>query len=496
MHLHKKLVSILLILFLITPGSGLIAYRINSTSISGTSTPDWADGFFNGSVEINGKEYGGVNGFILLARNDNSGNISGVWYKGENEIFFKGIFFDGMVVCFTPGNGIFPFIGFLESSGSNFHSTVWRIGTPVLDIKGSYDASMLPMPGGNYSMGVQVVHLVDEEREEKITENPDDKREMIVKIWYPSTINEGERTEYMDPKEFSWLRNQGPIPLFWIPKDAYTYVKTHSFIDAPVAKGKFPVIIFSHGYRGYPSMYTSMIENLVSHGFIVAAITHPYVAGITVFPDGRAVELPDLSNASNEYIQWYFKTAFDEVMGDIDYVCNYLIELNSTDERWAGKMDCSKMGIYGHSFGGGAAAMECYDNEHIKAGLAMDGYFRGDVLEEGIEKPFFMFFVEGRFESDESLQNFWDALEGDAYRASIAGSAHQDYTDLPILLSHLMPNIPRSVISGFGSIDGKRLVKIVNAFILAFFDVYLNGKPVDELISLEDDFNEVIFDHK
>ena len=126
----------------------------------------------------------------------------------------------------------------------------------------------------------------------------------------------------------------------------------------------------------------------------------------------------------------------------------------------------------------------------------MDGYFRGEVFEEGVAKPFFMFFVEGRFESDEALRNFWEVLKGDTYRASILGSAHQDFTDLPLLFLHFMPKIPRRIIPGFGSIDGKLLIKIVNTFTLAFFDVYLNGKPRDELLSLEDEFDEVIFDYK
>lgn len=454
-------------------------------------TPQWADGFFSGILTLNGAYHGEIAGYMSLKRSDMSGNISGIWRNGDQEMPFRGIFYHRLLLCLAFP---FPLFGFIDCDETNFSAILWNFGGR-LEAQGTYDASMLPAPTGKYAIGLEIKHLVDEGRYEQITENVDDKREMMLYLFYPADGG-GERAEYMNEYEFAYLFKESPIPLFWIPQNAYEYVRMHSFMNATIAEGSFPVLIFSHGYRGYPSLYTSMIENLVSHGFIVAAITHPYVAGVTVFPDGRVIELPDLSNKSDDYIAWYFTTAFEETLGDIGYVIDVITELNATDEIWAGKIDSSRMGIYGHSFGGGAAAMTCYGDSRIKAGLALDGYFRGTVLEEGMKKPFFMFFVEGRFEGDDSLQDFWNVLQGATYRASVIGSAHQDYTDLPILLSHFAPNLPRNLIPGFGSIDGKRLVSIVNAFTLAFFDVHLNGKPVDELLSLADEFHEVIFEYK
>jgi hypothetical protein len=47
------------------------------------------------------------------------------------------------------------------------------------------------------------------------------------------------------------------------------------------------VLIFSHGRGGYRQHNTMQVEELVSHGYIVAAIDHPYAATGVVFPDGR-----------------------------------------------------------------------------------------------------------------------------------------------------------------------------------------------------------------
>lgn len=456
MNFKKLLVAMLIPLF--------IPLTENNSEI-----PDWADGYFYGEVKIMNKVIGEVEGYIRLARNDFSGNISGL-FKGKKEIKFEGFFYKNVIFCK-------PFFGILKRDEKKFHVSIFGI-----KVDGEYYASFLPKPKGNYSIGIKEIYLIDYERDEKLTQREDDKREMMLYLWYPTEEREGKRYEYMGEQTFRWLLKQSY--LFWIPENGYEYVKTHSFINASFAEGKFPLIIFSHGYRGYPSMYTSMIEEIVSHGFIVAGICHPYVAGITVFPDGRVIEVEDLSQYNESYRKWWLETAFNEVIGDITYTIDYLLK------EFPENIDKENIGIYGHSFGGGAALAMC-GSERIKAGLALDGYFRSS---KG-EKPFFMFFVEERFEEDEFLQGLWENTSV-GYVAIVNGSGHYDYTDLPVLLPHFAPNIPKYLIPGFGKIGGKRLVNIVNKFTLAFFDVYLKGKNIEELLSLEDDFEEVLFYYK
>lgn len=42
-------------------------------------------------------------------------------------------------------------------------------------------------------------------------------------------------------------------------------------IGTPSEAGKFPVLIFLHGYLLYNSFYSQLIQHLSSHGFIVVA---------------------------------------------------------------------------------------------------------------------------------------------------------------------------------------------------------------------------------
>ena len=49
----------------------------------------------------------------------------------------------------------------------------------------------LPQPAGNYSIGTVTYFLTDINREEIVTADTTDKRELILQIWYPAdnTVN-------------------------------------------------------------------------------------------------------------------------------------------------------------------------------------------------------------------------------------------------------------------------------------------------------------------
>jgi hypothetical protein len=67
-------------------------------------------------------------------------------------------------------------------------------------------------------------------------------------------------------------------------------ITTNAVESAPVAADQpsYPVLIFLEGIRfSYRQQNTFQVEELVSHGYIVAAIDQPYTAATVVFPDQR-----------------------------------------------------------------------------------------------------------------------------------------------------------------------------------------------------------------
>ena len=47
-----------------------------------------------------------------------------------------------------------------------------------------------------------------------------------------------------------------------------------SFLNAPVAEGRFPVVVLSHGLGGSGRQWTTAAEHLASHGYVVASPSH------------------------------------------------------------------------------------------------------------------------------------------------------------------------------------------------------------------------------
>jgi dienelactone hydrolase len=457
--------------------------------------PQWADGTFNGTLYQANEPTGTVTGFIQLGRNSQRGWFTGVWDTGDMQGQAAGFFFGPLLfgqLNASSSRLSIPLVGILQSNASWFSIRIISPPGQDMHVSGSRRVSFLPEPDGPYEIGTTAMHLVDDEREEQFTDDPSDARELMLQFWYPIEDAGDDQAAYMDPETFDWLKHESPIPLFWIPDNAYNDVMPHAVKNALPPSGQtFPVLLFSHGYDGVREIYTSLIEDLVSHGYVVAAVQHPYVAGVTVFPDGRVVQHMD-PPSDQEGAEAYFRTAFETVVGDLEFVLD-ILEGMALPLRACFNLD--RIGIYGHSFGGGASAALCNQDERVLAGAALDGFFQGDAAENGSEKPFLWLLAEGHLERDTMLQQMWNQTISDAYMATVAGAAHYSYTDVGLLLKHFAPLIPRQAV-GFGSIEPKRLIDIANAYILAFFDSYLKERPIEDLLDLAEKYPEVSFDYK
>ncbi|HUD17506.1 MAG TPA: hypothetical protein VMQ59_09590, partial [Acidimicrobiales bacterium] len=65
-----------------------------------------------------------------------------------------------------------------------------------------------------------------------------------------------------------------PIPA-GLPKTLPTTLATDAYMGVPIsAKGPFPVVLFSHGYGGYPEQSSFLTDHLATWGFVVVAPDH------------------------------------------------------------------------------------------------------------------------------------------------------------------------------------------------------------------------------
>ncbi|MBC7703364.1 MAG: hypothetical protein H7274_05395 [Rhodoferax sp.] len=73
----------------------------------------------------------------------------------------------------------------------------------------------------------------------------------------------------------------------WFLFSQFKYVTTNALASARLADGQpsYPVLVFLEGVTGFRQMNTFQVEELVSHGYIVAAIDQPDAAAGVVFPE-------------------------------------------------------------------------------------------------------------------------------------------------------------------------------------------------------------------
>ena len=138
-----------------------------------------------------------------------------------------------------------------------------------------------PQPSGESQIGTKSIELIDLDRLEWFTEDPNDFRKIMIQVWYPTQDYQGEKELYID---YGDIRIKALAEQFdYNPKlfKNLTKIETNSIKNAkPNFNKKYPLIIFSHGLGGNRTQNTIMIEELTSYGYVVVGIEHAYDANI------------------------------------------------------------------------------------------------------------------------------------------------------------------------------------------------------------------------
>lgn len=384
---------------------------------------------------------------------------------------------------------------------------VGAVGVPAVVVAAAapvlFPVLRFPTPTGPYKVGTVSYDLLDPSRAETYTPAPDDKREIMVQVWYPASPAPGARTgPWLDRLDLT-----GPIIARYINLPSFALdhaglVRTNSYPDAPVSEGqaRYPVVVYSHGWNGFRAVNTNQMEALASHGYIAVSIDHTYGAMFTVFPDGRvALNNPDAlpDNAPPDEYQKDSETVEATYAADIRFVLDQLEQWNagSGDGRFAGRLDMTRVGLFGHSTGGGAVVLACSLDPRCTAGLGMDAWvvpIPASVVPGPIAQSF-MFMRSEVWATDKNkarLDVLYNVLTGSAYRLTIKGTGHYDFTLLP-LLTPLAPYLKLK-----GPLEGNRAIQIVTDYMLAFFDKHLKGLAEPLLDGPSPAYPEVIFDSR
>jgi len=207
----------------------------------------------------------------------------------------------------------------------------------------------LPAPTGPFPIGRTEHHWIDQSRSEILSAAVGAKRELMVRVWYPARSSMVPCIPYLEHfdavqsvvGEHAVRKALGHS----YPLAASGQLRTHAAAGAAIAEGsaRFPLIVFSHGPGLAALAYSIQIEELVSHGYVVAAIDHTYETFATVFPDGRVIPFdqklqntPSASSANHE------AERIDVWAADIRFVLDQLERYNSDpllSSPWFGRLD-------------------------------------------------------------------------------------------------------------------------------------------------------------
>ena len=378
-------------------------------------------------------------------------------------------------------------------------------GTPAADSLRSLTLPTLPPPTGPLVVGKVTVHWVDESRVEPLSPNHE-PREVMVDIWYPAEPSDAVPAEYLDAAAYEKaLGADGFQKFFREPSQALKQgIQTHAFRAAPYAHSakQSPVMIFSPGGGMVREVYAAQFEDLASHGYIVAAISHPYDAIVTLFPDGRQIayseqrwpKTPSLEGEANlNQLEWH--------ANDIRFVLDELTRANlagASPLPFVGHLDLTHVGAFGHSFGGMAAAHACQLDRRFKACLNEDGVVAKrplflDVRGWAMDQAFMLILHDAptrpltdeqvakmkmQRQRTEAIIKRLDADQEAALRNTGEGSyrvrlrsektSHMDFSDLPLLGAREPADAEKRA----------AILATVRSYTLAFFDKYLRGmKP-------------------
>ena len=244
---------------------------------------------------------------------------------------------------------------------------------------------------GPYDVGVRTLQLDDDHKTE---------------VFYPATAG---ATNGKSEVVYDMTYALGDSLAGMVPETLKMPYEVPAFRDVrAAAKGKFPVVVYSHGYGGWRTINATMLANIASWGFIVASTDKPDQRFEAVFLN---VARPD------------WDPDVDAVL--MSATLDRIIDEGKDGGILAGAVDAGHVAAMGHNSGGGDSYSMVRNDDRVDVGISWNYTFSEDVG----NKPFMIIAADGdpvtpRVDAD------FAKLTGPSRLVQLANSGHMVPTDI------------------------------------------------------------------
>ena len=258
--------------------------------------------------------------------------------------------------------------------------------------------------------------------------------------------------------------------------------------------GRYPLVVFSHGFCGIQNSNESTFTELASHGYVVCSIDHPYqsfytvddTGKVTIVDSGYMKEYASLGDDLSENLK-LFQKWMDIRVKDISFTIDTI--LSETGGIYD-EVDHSKIGVFGHSLGGAAAMGVPRVRQDIRAVINLDapmfceftGLKDGQYTLNPAPYPAPILNIYSQYLYDNGIEKndpeyfenrIVSATAPSSYEVYFRGSQHMSLTDL-VLFSPPLADLLNS--GRKATVDKYVCLDTMNQMILSFFDCYLKGQ--------------------
>lgn len=379
-------------------------------------------------------------------------------------------------------------------------------------------AATLPVPDGEYGVGVARTEFVDPSRSLDAGDPSSGPRRLPAIVWYPAS-------GHADAEGSAYLEHE--VAATTLPAIARNFRYAEGELDS-VAQARiavrpgaeparhphgFPVVVYSHGLFLYPEQNSVLAARLASHGYIVVSIAHPGDSTDVRLQDGRLIATrfagpvddprfaeswkvlaggADLA-ARREALTVYADALAATRIGrslvqwrdDTLFVARSIVDRSGPQvlHDLLASADRKRLVFAGMSFGGATAATSCRLLEACRAAINLDGQnFDPDLFDRPVGRPLLLMLsdwpryglLEGQpreadFSPNDLAYEPWnDAGDDDGVvRVRLQGIRHLGFTDLVALLDG--PKRDERV----GEIKGDEALSATGDVVLAFLDTYV-----------------------